>query len=464
MRQKIKISSLIVSVLTACALLIGVDSSQVNAIVSTYRDVSPRISGYDAQAVIESPHSVSGDGRYVVFSTYASNIISGDTNGANDVFLRDTQNNTTTRVSVSSAGTESNSNSGTASISNSGRYIVFSSMASNLTTGITGTSRYHVYMHDMVTNITSLVDTSSSGVVGDGDADYPQVSADGRFVVFQATGTNLVSGINSASTNQIYIKDMHSGAIKALSVTSAGVKGHDGSSGPDISCDGNVVAFSSAATNLGVPTGQPGRQDLIVINLGWNGDELNDVTSGTTYGIMGSSSQISCDGNIALFTSTSTDVVSPSTPSGYVNAYQYNRITGAFTQASLGNGNTQSNASSSNRTVYASMSGDGRYVAFVSGATNADATYPNGSDSGSDSSIYIRDVKKSTTEMVTVLPSGNRSRWAKDNVSMSANGSVVVFPYNVPTISNSSRSLISGYNSGSTTQSYKNIFSAEMNY
>lgn len=462
------VGSLVITLLVIGVLLVGMNSPWANAAVSTnYQLVSQRTpSGTYTDtnwANIESPHSVSGDGRYVVFSSSATNLVTGDTNGVKDVFVSNTTTNTTTRVSVSTAGVQGDANSEYGSISYDGRYVVFHSTADNLVAGVTGTASSHVYVRDLIAGTTTLVDASAGGVISNGSALYPKVSADGRFVVFMGLGTNLVPGFGSSTIFQIYIKDMHDNAIKALSITSAGAVGDQDSYMPDISCGGNVVAFASMANNLGVPSGQSGRFDLMVAHLGWDKVELNDVTPSLDYGIMSTSlspPQISCNGNVALFASSSTNAVSPSTPSGYVNSFQYNRLTGTTIQVSLGNGGTQADTFQRGKYLNASMSDDGRYVAFSSYAHNIDTTYASGTDTGSDSNVYIRDVKQATSELVTILPSGYRSGWTggSTGVSLSADGSTVVFGHVTAGTSAPSRTLISGFTTGvsaQTTDTYK---------
>lgn len=451
-----KIRSSVFILLAAGTLLAGSFVSQANAAVSTsYQIVSSRTpsGAYTdiGSANMRSAHTVNGDGRYVVFSSPASNLVTGDTNGFEDIFVRDTQNNTTTRVSISTSGAQADSYSDRGSISYDGRYVVFESNASNLTTGVTGTSTSHIYMHDLATGTTTLVDSSAGGVISNGRSSGPNLSADGRFIVFSSYSTNLISGFGASNISQVYIKDMHSNTLKALSVTAAGVAGNLESMRPDISCDGNVVAFASMATNLGVPTGQPSRLDLIVVNLGWSGIEVNNVSSSSTYGIMvdpASSPQVSCNGNIVLFTSSSTNVVSPSTPSGYVNVYEYNRLNGSNIQVSLGNGNAQPDTFHQGKNMNASMSDDGRYVAFNSYAHNVDTTYTSGSDSDSfGSNVYIRDVKKSTTETASILSTGHLSGWAYAP-ALSVDGSTVAFRHKTGGTYAPSRSIISGLGTG----------------
>jgi hypothetical protein len=458
-RQKIKlVGSLSIIALLTGSLVLGTNIPWAHAVVSTsYQLVSQRPMGstYVASAGFRGSHNTSSDGRYVLFASSASDLVSGDTNGLEDLFLRDTVSNTTTRVNVSSTGSEANAYSTeSASMSYDGRYVVFSSKASNLDTGIVGTSIQHIYLRDTVAGTTTLVDRSSSGAIGTHRADFPSVSADGRYVVFSAAGTSLVPGMGTTSHAQIYIKDMHRNALKVLSVTPAGVQANSNSAAPDISCDGNVVAFMSAATNLGVPSGQPGRADLIVVHLGWDGVVLTNTTSSSDYGVNGNPSmdpQVSCDGNKVLFTSSSSNIVSPAITSPYQNIYQYDRLSNGMRQVSLGNGNVQPDSWQQYKNINASMSGDGRYVAFASYARNMDTTYPKGTDTGSDISIYIRDMKNSTTETVTKLPSGNRSAWAGMSVGMSSDGTVVTFGHKTPGIYYPTRALNSSFSTGTTS-------------
>lgn len=459
----VRLVSVVVLVATAVGTVLGF-GSQALAGSTTFYDASPRVAGGtdQTQAMLQSPHSLSNDGRYVVYSSGASNITAGDTNSMQDVFVRDTQDNVTTRVSVSSDGTQADSNSGLASISYSGRYVVFSSAADNLVTGVSGTMYSHIYMHDMTTGETSIVDTSSGGTINDGSAQSPQVSADGRYVVFSATATNLVPGINSPTKDQIYIKDMYTGAIKDLSVTSAGVAANDDNVVPDISCDGNVVVFDSSATNLGVPSTPSGRKDVMVVDLGWGGDKMQDVTPGTVYGADPYGLQVSCDGNIILFSSSSTNVVSPATTYGYDNVYEYNRVSGSIMQASLGNGDVQADSFQQYKQLEAAMSSDGRYVVFDSNAHNMDTSHP---DYGSHYSVFVRDMKKDTTTAVDILPSGDSSGFVGENsiISISSDGSVVAFPYTTPNTDNVANSLIQGYSTGSSLI-FPDVYTAQLGY
>src|SRR4028118_838518 len=109
-----------------------------------------------------SQPSISADGRFVAFSSDASNIVPGDTNSNPDVFVRDTLTNTTTRVSVDSAGNQANSNSSDASISADGRFVAFFSAGTNLVPGDTN-NRNDIFVRDTLTNTTTRASVDSAG-------------------------------------------------------------------------------------------------------------------------------------------------------------------------------------------------------------------------------------------------------------------------------------------------------------
>ncbi|MGY8767287.1 MAG: TolB family protein [Pirellulales bacterium] len=128
-----------------------------------------------------SQPSISGDGRYVTYHSYASNLVAGDTNSVRDVFVLDRNTNTTTRVSVDSAGTQANGHSFSPSISGDGRYVTFQSDASNLVSGDSNSVR-DVFVLDRSTNTTTRVSVDSSGNQGDLNSTASSISSDGRYV------------------------------------------------------------------------------------------------------------------------------------------------------------------------------------------------------------------------------------------------------------------------------------------
>jgi cold shock CspA family protein len=204
---------------------------------------------------------ISTDSRYVSFASDASNLVDSDTNGVSDVFVHDRQTGETTRISVSSGGVESNGANGWGTISHDGRYVGFRSDASNLVADDTNGSQ-DVFVHDRQTGETTRVSVSSSGTQGNGDSDQISISTDSRYVGFRSDASNLVADDTNGSQD-IFVHDRQTGEATRVSVSSNGVEGNEFSSMPDISSDGRYVTFRSDASNL-VEDDTNGSQDIFV--------------------------------------------------------------------------------------------------------------------------------------------------------------------------------------------------------
>jgi Tol biopolymer transport system component len=212
--------------------------------------------------------SISADGRFVAFRSFASNLVAGDTNGFLDVFVHDRQTGMTTRVSVDSSGAQGNEESEMPSISADGRFVAFHSLGSNLVAGDTN-GFFDVFLHDQETGVTSRVSVNSSGLQGDTDGgNNPSISADGRFVAFESSATNLVAG-DTNDTTDVFVHERATGGTVRVSVNSSGADGNDGSIRPAISAGGGLVAFESFASNL-VP-GDTNRSPDVFVNGGGGG-------------------------------------------------------------------------------------------------------------------------------------------------------------------------------------------------
>ncbi|MCP4770621.1 MAG: calcium-binding protein [Planctomycetes bacterium] len=192
--------------------------------------------------------AISGDGRYVVFASNSSNLVSGDTNGINDVFLHDRQTGNTSRVSVDSSGTEANHSSGQPVISADGTTIGFASDASNLVANDTN-GNYDIFVHEPATGQTNRVSLKSGGAQADGYSGDPGLSADGTIVVFTNDSTTLVPGDRNGMAD-VYTHDRATSMTTRVSVNSQGVAGGGWSGRGTISDDGLFVAFDSYATDL----------------------------------------------------------------------------------------------------------------------------------------------------------------------------------------------------------------------
>jgi len=192
--------------------------------------------------------AISGEGRFVAFDSGASSLVVGDTNGVSDIFVHDRQTGATQRVSVDSAGNQGNWHSADPAISSDGRYVAFESLASNLVPGDTN-GVYDVFLHDRQTGATQRVSVDSAGNQGSAHGLDPAISGDGRYVVFHSS-SNLVPGDTNGMTD-VFVHDWETAVTERVSVDSAGNQANNSSSDPAaIGADGRYIAFVSRASNL----------------------------------------------------------------------------------------------------------------------------------------------------------------------------------------------------------------------
>ena len=192
--------------------------------------------------------TLSANGRFVVFQSRATNLVLGDNNNRNDLFVHDLQTNQTTRLSVSSDGQEGNSDSRAPSISADGRFVAFYTDATNLVPD-DNNNRADVVVHDRQTGETTRASVSSDGQEGNESSLSPSISADGRFVAFWSDASNLVAADNNGQKD-VFVHDRQTGETTRVSVSSDGQAANGKSDSPSISADGRFVAFRSDADSL----------------------------------------------------------------------------------------------------------------------------------------------------------------------------------------------------------------------
>ena len=214
-------------------------------------------------------YAVSGDGRFVAFESQATNVVPGDTNGAIDVFVRDRQNATTERVSLTSTGGQAALGGRAPSISADGRFVSFQSVSTDIVPGDTN-AKLDLFVRDRLLGTTERVSVDSTGGQANDHSEFATLSADGRFVLFESSATNLVAG-DTNGVDDTFLHDRQTGATERISVTSSGVQANDQSISGTLSDDGRFVCFASYSTNL-VP---------VSLNTSWN-TYVRDRQTGTT--------------------------------------------------------------------------------------------------------------------------------------------------------------------------------------
>jgi len=347
---------------------------------------------------------ISDDGRYVVFSTSATNYVQGDDNGVGDVMVRDRGLGTTELVSAAVDGTPANGDSYVwrTSMSADGRFVVFESNASDIVP-VFGGDTYHVYVRDRLTGTTEIAGFTSSGVAENGGSDNGMITPDGRFLVFQSDGSNLVAG-DTNHASDVFLRDRMTGAIVLVSISSSGVLGNGASAMPSLSADGRFVAFQSSASNL-VAGDNNGCDDIFLRDL--QAGTTKRVSQLTSSGAQHDSSWpvVSADGRHVVFVQRESGASDPH------DIFVYDDPAGTISQLT-------SNWSSD----LPSISADGRFVSFVSG--NA---YIVPADTNGCADAFVLDRERNLVERADVDSNGAQANDGTSYAVFTPNGRLLVF-------------------------------------
>lgn len=255
---------------------------------------------------------ISGDGRFVLFTALAA-AVPTDTNNAYDVYVRDRTLATTTRVSVSSTGAQGTYGTTGGSLSADGRYVAFTTQNS-FAPADTGLN-YDVYVRDTVANTTTFASVSMSGGSADRPSGSPAISDDGRYVAFSSAASNLTPGVSTMTIQHIYVRDLMLGTTTLVDVSTDGTLSNASSNGvPSISDDGNRVFFITGADNL-VGDDTNGVNDAFVRDRMAGTTTLVSrspsgvVSNGTPGGLYNGS--ISGDGHTVVFLTDAGNIIDP---------------------------------------------------------------------------------------------------------------------------------------------------------
>ena len=315
--------------LALLALLLTRPAIAQTALVSVAPGGGPAQGGASGQNAV----AISGDGRVVAFESAAVNLVAGDTNTLVDVFVYDRFTRTTSRVNVATGGTQAiggaSGGSGIA-LSGNGQIVAFTSTATNLVAGDSN-GIADIFVHDRATAVTTRVSVASNGAQGQGVGARrrPSLSADGRFVAFDSEMTNLVPGDTNA-TSDVFVHDRVTGQITRVSVATGGAQATGDSVGslkPSLSADGRFVAFISDALDL--VTGDTNNYwDAFVHDRATGVTTRVSVQSGGGQAGGGDSFNvaISADGRYAAFDSEGTVV--PGDANGDRDVFVHDRDTG----------------------------------------------------------------------------------------------------------------------------------------
>lgn len=333
---------------------------------------------------------ISADGRYVAFLSYATNLVSGqtDVNNAIDVFLFDRLTGTTELVSrvAGALTTTGNALSTEARISADGRFVSFMSYATDLVSGLidtNGPDTADIYVYDRVTQTTELVNrvVGTTTTTGNHFSVTPVISANGNWIVFESGSTDMIPGqINTAfpDASHIYVYDREGGTVQLVS-RAAGLPnttGNNSSGGVSISSDGQWIAFNSAADNL--VTGQipplSTTTNVYLFNRVSGTTQLVSRAAGTTVISPNShsiDSKISGDGRYIAYASYATNLLSGQTDTNGITGgdiFVFDRVSGTTQLVSRATGTT--NLTGNNTSTRPILSANGQVIVYVSLATN----------------------------------------------------------------------------------------------
>jgi len=341
---------------------------------------------------------ISGNGRYVVFSSEASNLVDGDTNGHRDVFLRDRDTDQdglydepgfveTTRISKASSGAQANGDSWEVAISPDARFIVFSSDASNLVSG-DGNGVRDVFRYERATGNIKIVSLRNGSPVekGNGPSDQPFIASATNLVVFRSEATNLVSGDTNISSD-IFLRDMNTNQTFRISVPNTNTgnpQGNGDSFTPTISNNGLCIAFASVADNL-VTNDLNGNLSDVFVSCAIGATRLVSTSAG---GDLGDSYTPFISGNslFVAFASRAYSLDLVEAAGDYdADIFVWARGSGLISRVSI---NFFGQEALNGDSYSPSISGDGRFVTFASEANNLDVHLP---DLNARRDIFVHD-------------------------------------------------------------------------
>lgn len=414
----------------------------------TYRLVSSNTGGFPNSNI--EVGGMSGDSRWILFWTNATNIVPNDTNGRSDVFLLDRFSGQVTRVSMGMNGAQANGDSNGAQLAAGGGFVVFQSLATNLvptdTNGVTD-----IFWVAVASGETRRLSVASDGTQSNESSYAPVVTADGRYVFFSSHAYEFDESDNNGAED-IFRHDTVTGETTLWSRKADGEEGNDFSKQVDISNDGAVVAFHTRANNLvpedrngvgdilirteslifppqptrtptptatATPNNYPGPNTLFLPLLrrypGNNYVQSFNITA-RANGPSGAPSG-SANGDLVAFWSHASNLVANDT-NNKRDVFVWFRGDDRFVRVSVASNGTEANGMSDQPR----LSANGRYIVFVSDASNL---VPNDTNEVRD--IFRHDLWTGVTELVSVGMNGDFADGRSEWVTLSADGNIVAF-------------------------------------
>jgi len=415
---------LIVTALAALLLALPLPAGAIAAPGETTRlSVSPL--GVEADGA-SSPGFISGDGSRVAFSSFASNLLPADPDRFSDVYVLDRSTGQLRVESRSSTGQKGNGTSTVDGITRDGRFVLFRSDATNLVPNDTnprnpqGVPMGDLFLRDLQTGVTERVNVSSSGAQTNNFTDNGAVSDDGRFVAFRSDATNLVSNDRNGRAD-IFLRDRLNRTTTRVSLNFEGRELNAPSFNPEISGDGRHVAYSTNASNA-LRNDQNGAaaEDVFLFDRVTARTELVSVSSAEVQGNHASiDPELSGDGRFVAFHSAASNLVAGDTPLTN-DMFVRDRVAGTTERVSVSTAGTTDGENMSG--THHGITRDGRFVAFAT----QKRLVPEDTN-GIVTDVYVRDRARSTTTRVSVSTGGGQANGPSYWPSISDDGLLVAF-------------------------------------
>ena len=347
--------------------------------------------------------------------------------------LATASNGSTEVVSAPPGGGAATGQSWAPSITPDGRYVVFWSLARNLTADPDTTGRWDIFVKDNQTGVIRKVSTGLDGAEANQDSNYADISADGRYVVFASTATNLVAGDDADRTGyELFVKDLRTDTITRL-IAEDRAPGDSGSDiEPSISADGSAIAFRSSHADL-VPGDTNDAIDIFVWKRSTGKVTRVSVSSSGAQGIntaqpdlaLSVGPSISADGRTVVFESGADTLVKGDT-NGLLDIFVHTLADGRTTRVSVGSDGQQATGGGTDNqqgSSEPSISADGRYVAYQGYALKGLVKQ----DTGVTNQVYVYDRRTGQTRLVVHTTDGGVAAGYSGDATISPDGRFVAF-------------------------------------
>jgi Tol biopolymer transport system component len=376
--------------------------------------VSRTAAGRSANRASGGP-TANADGRFVAFHSVASNLVADDRNRRRDVFVRDRQTGVTELVSISSAEAQGNGASSNPWLSGDGRFVLFLSTASTLVHADTN-GKLDAFVRDRLLGTTIRASVGAADQQANAATLSARLSLDGNVVLFATAAGNLTPGDTNGQLD-LFIRDLAAGSTTRPEISNLGRQPNGGSHPGSLSADGSLLAFRSHASNLVAGDSNREGDDFVYDRTRGRTERINVSSAGAQANGPSYRPTLTNDGRLVVFRSGATNLVGGDT-NGQVDVFVHNRAAGTTRRVNIPRDGGQTNG----LTARPSISGNGRYVAFASLASNL---VPN--DRNGDWDVFLRDRRAGTTIMVSRTAGGRPANSCSKVPRLSADGSLIVF-------------------------------------